>query len=120
MHPPPQLPASPNGALAGTPTLAGTFTFSETVADRSSPMQFATQNYVVTIAPSGSPAPATVSFVSQPQNSICGQTLSGSPMVVRVADSSNTPIAGTTVAMSFNGAPPCAVAILSGTLTAVT
>src|SRR6266478_55948 len=117
---PSQVPASPNGALAGTPTLAGTYTFSESAVDSSGPAQTATQSYVVTIAPSGTPAPATVTFVSQPQNSVGGQTLPGSPVVVRVVDSTNAAIAGTSVAMSFNGAPPCRAATLSGGLTAVT
>jgi YVTN family beta-propeller protein len=117
---PSQVPASPNGALAGTPTLAGTYTFSESVVDHSTPVQTATQNYVVTIAPAGSAAPANVTFVSQPQNSVGGQLLSGGPVMVRVTDAKNTPVPGTTVAMSFNGAPPCSVANLGGTLTAVT
>ena len=116
---PSQVPPSSTGALAGTPTLAGTYTFSETVADHSSPTQFATQSYVVTIAPAGTPAPATVTFVSQPQNSVGGQTLS-SPVVVSVADATGAPISGASVAMSFNGAPPCPVATLTGTLTATT
>jgi hypothetical protein len=112
------------GALAGTPTQAGNFFFSETVVDSSTPAQTATRNYEVTIAPSGTPAPANVTFVSQPQNSVGGQTLRGGPVVVRVTDATNTPIPGTTVALTltgnFNPAPPCSVATLSGTLTAVT
>ncbi|MGB7283936.1 MAG: kelch repeat-containing protein [Candidatus Acidiferrum sp.] len=39
------------GALAGTPTTAGTYNFSETVIDSSTPPQTATQNYTVTILP---------------------------------------------------------------------
>lgn len=113
-------PTSQNGALAGTPTQAGTFDFSESVVDSSNPRQTATQNYVVTIALSGTAAPASVTFVTQPQPSIGGQILSGSPITVRVADASNAPIAGALVALSFNGAPPCSSAILSGTLSAVT
>src|SRR5206468_4682094 len=69
-------PGSSSGALAGTPTLAGTFTFSESIADSSNPQQIATQNYVVTIAPAGSAVPANLTFVTQPQNSVGGQTLS--------------------------------------------
>jgi 6-phosphogluconolactonase (cycloisomerase 2 family) len=112
------------GALAGTPTQAGNFFFSETVVDSSTPAQTATQNYEVTIAPLGTPAPANVTFVSQPQNSVGGQTLSGGSVVVRVTDASNNPIPGTTVAMTLGGPfhtpPACSVATLSGTLTAVT
>jgi len=100
--------------------VAGTYPFTESVVDHGSPAQTAIQNYVVTIAPSGTAAPANVTFVSQPHNSVGGQTLSGGPVVVRVTDDTNTTITGTTVVMSFNGAPPCAVANLSGTLTAIT
>jgi YVTN family beta-propeller protein len=117
-------PGSSSGALAGTPTLAGTYTFSESVVDSSNPQQTATQNYVVTIAPAGSAVPANVTFVSQPQTSVGGQTLSGGPIVMQVTDAKNTPISGTTVAMTlggiFNTPLPCSVATLSGTLTAVT
>lgn len=113
-------PTSSTGALAGTPTLAGTYSFSESVIDNSNPQQTATQNYVVTIAPAGTAVPRNVKFVSEPKNSVGGQTLAGSPIVVRVTDATNTPIAGTTVVMSFNGVPACSVAALGGTLRAVT
>jgi len=117
-------PGASSGALAGTPTLAGTYTFSESVVDSSNLQQTAIQNYVVTIAPAGSAVPANVTFVRQPLNSVGGQTISGGAIVVRVTDANNTPISGTTVAMTlggiFNSAPPCSVATLSGTLTAVT
>ena len=117
-------PTATSGALTGTPTLAGTYTFSESVVDSSNPQQTATQNYVVTIAPAGSAVPANVTFVSQPQTSVGGQTLIGGPIVVQVTDANNTPIPGTTVAMTlsgiFNIPLPCSVATLSGALTAVT
>jgi N-acetylneuraminic acid mutarotase len=108
------------GALAGTPTQAGNFFFSETVVDSSTPAQTATRNYEVTIAPSGTRAPANVTFVSQPQNSTGGQILTGSPIRVHVTDANNAPITGTSVAISFNGAPPCSSAVLSGTLNGIT
>ncbi len=44
-------PGTQTGALAGTPTTAGTYNFSETVVDQSNPQQTATQNYTVTIVP---------------------------------------------------------------------
>jgi hypothetical protein len=44
-------PGSQTGALAGTPTTAGTYNFSESVIDQSNPQQTATQNYTVTIVP---------------------------------------------------------------------
>jgi uncharacterized protein YjbI with pentapeptide repeats len=42
-------PGTQTGALAGTPTTAGTYSFSETVVDHSNPQQTATQNYTITI-----------------------------------------------------------------------
>ena len=41
---------STTDTLAGTPTLAGNYTFSESVADSGSPTETATQNYTVTVA----------------------------------------------------------------------
>jgi len=42
-------PGSQTGALAGTPTTPGTYTFNESVADSSSPQQMATQAYSVQV-----------------------------------------------------------------------
>ncbi len=117
-------PGSHSGALAGTPTLAGTFTFSESVTDSSNPAQTATQSYTVVIAPGGTAVPANVTFVNQPQTSVGGQTISGGPVIVGVTDASNNPIAGASIALSL-GAPfgqpvPCSTAVLSGTLSALT
>jgi len=117
-----QQPAanSHNGALAGTPTLAGHYTFSESVSDSSNPAQTATQYYVMDVSPAGTSAPATVSFVSQPLNSIGGQLLIGRPIIVNVTDATSAPVSGALVAMNFNAAPPCSSATLGGTLTAIT
>jgi hypothetical protein len=100
-----QQPAanSHSGALAGTPTLAGHYTFSESVSDSSTPAQTATQYYVMDVFPAGTSAPATVTFLTQPQNSIGGQILSGSPIRVHVTDVSNAPITGASVAIRLNG-----------------
>src|SRR5258708_1210218 len=107
---------SHNGSLAGTPTTAGTYVFSESVVDSSSPAQTATQNYSVTGSPAGTTGPRTVTFTSQPQNSVGGQLLAGGAVIVHVADVTGAPISGASVAISFNGAPPCSVALLGGTL----
>jgi len=61
-----------------------------------------------------------VTFLSQPQNSVGGQILTGSPIRVYVTDANNAPIAGASVAISFNGAPPCSSAVLGGTLNGIT
>jgi hypothetical protein len=117
-----QQPAanSHSGALAGTPATAGIYMFSESVVDSSNPAQTATQNYSVKILPAGTVAPATVAFVSQPQNSIGGQLLTGNGVVVSVSDATGAPLAGASVALSFSGAPPCSSAVLGGTLNAIT
>jgi len=117
-----QQPAanSGTGALAGTPTLPGHYTFTESVSDSSTPTQTATQYYVMDIFPAGTAVPATVTFLTPPQNSVGGQLLAGSPIRVHVADANNAPITGASVAISFNGAPPCSSAVLSGTLNGIT
>src|SRR5260370_3645737 len=72
------------------------------------------------VSPAGPSAPATVTFPSPPQNSIGGQILTGSPIRVHVTDANNAPITGASVAISFNGAPPCSSAVLSGALNGIT
>ncbi len=113
-------PTSSTGALAGTPTLQGVYPFSESVVDSSNPRQTSTQYYTLVVLPAATTAPATVTFLTQPLNSVGGQVLSGSPVVVRVADATGAPISGASVAMSFNGAPPCSAAVLGGRLNAIT
>src|SRR5260370_27184612 len=80
-----QQPAanSHRGALAGTPTQAGHYTFTESVVDSSTPAQTATQYYVMDIFAAGTTAvPATVTFLTQPQNSIGGANFIPSPNCV--------------------------------------
>ncbi len=57
-----QPATSPSDTLTGTPTLAGIYNFSESVADSGNPQQMGTQNYTVTILPQ----PAT-NLVASPQ-----------------------------------------------------
>jgi len=54
--------SSTTDTLTGTPTLAGIYTFSESVADSGNPQQMASQSYTVTVRPQ---APA--SLVASPQ-----------------------------------------------------
>lgn len=115
------LAATPpqTATLSGTPTTAGTFTFTITAADSASPVESAPQSYTVTIIPAILP-PANVVFAASPQNSVEGEVLAGSPVKVVVTDSTNAPIANAAVSIGLNGTPPCAAATLGGTLTQTT
>ena len=106
-----------NGALTITNPQTSTISFSVSVHDGANPNQFASANYTVTFA---GQVGLNVTFSTQPANSVGGQVLAGSPIVVHVADNTNAPIAGATVNLSFNGTPPCSTATLSGTLSAQT
>jgi hypothetical protein len=55
-------PGSQTGALAGTPTTAGTYTFSETVSDSSTPPQTATATYTVQVN-----GPLTITTTTLPE-----------------------------------------------------
>jgi Putative Ig domain/Galactose oxidase, central domain len=112
-------PGSNSGALAGTPTTAGTYSFSESVADSGHPQLTATGNYSVTIGTANA-GNGNVTFVGQPPNYIGGQTNPNSPIQVHVTDNLGAVIAAANVKMSFNGTPPCATGVLSGTLTQLT
>ena len=107
---------STSDTLAGTPTAPGTYIFSESVTDSSNPPQTATQNYSVTIAPAVVPS-TNVAFVKQPPNYVGGQPNPNNPVQIHVQDNQGAAIAGANVTMSFNGAPPCAAAVLGGALT---
>jgi hypothetical protein len=54
--------SSTSDTLAGTPTLAGIYNFTESVADSGNPQQMATQGYTITVFPQ----PAT-SLIGSPQ-----------------------------------------------------
>ena len=87
------LAAAPpqTATVSGTPTLAGTFTFTITATDSFAPAATASQSYTVTIAPAVVP-PANVIFVTPMQNSIQGQVLAGSPVQVVVTDNASNPL----------------------------
>jgi hypothetical protein len=106
-----------NGALTITNPQSPTISFSVSVHDQANPNQFASANYTITFAAA---IGGNVTFTAEPANSVGGQVLGGSPIVVHVADNSDAPIAGATVTLSFNGAPPCSTATLGGTLSVQT
>jgi hypothetical protein len=106
-----------NGSLTIQNPQSSSISFSVSVHDQANPNQFQTANYAILFA---TPATGNVTFTAQPQNSVGGQLLSGSPITVLVTDATDAPIAGATVTMSFNGTPPCATANLGGTLSQMT
>jgi hypothetical protein len=97
---------------------ASSITFSISVHDGSQPVfQTVSANYTILFTGT---VGGNVTFTTQPANSVGGQVIGGSPIVVHVADNTDAPIAGATVNLAFNGTPPCASATLSGTLTTQT
>jgi uncharacterized protein YjbI with pentapeptide repeats len=116
--PAPGVLLSSSGLLTIANPQASSITFTVSVHDGSQPV-FQTVNVNYTILFTGTVA-GNVKFTTQPANSVGGQVIGGSPVVVHVADNSNASIAGATVNLSFNGTPPCASATLSGALTSQT
>jgi uncharacterized protein YjbI with pentapeptide repeats len=109
---------SSSGALTIADPLVSTLTFSVSVHDQAQPtFQSVTANYTILFT---GQVVGNVTFTAEPANSTGGQVIGGSPVVVHVADNTDAPIAGATVAMSFNGTPACSTATLSGTLSVQT
>jgi uncharacterized protein YjbI with pentapeptide repeats len=113
---------SSSGLLTIANPQASTISFSVSVHDQSnlgtSPaFQSVSANYTILFTGT---VGGNVTFTTQPGNSVGGQVIGGSPVVVHVADNTDAAIPGATVNLSFNGAPPCASATLSGTLTTQT
>jgi len=108
------------GTISGTPTAAGTSSFTIQAKDSANPAQMVTQLYSINVVSAGPGPTSIISFVTQPQNSVGGQRFAGSPIVVKLTDNQGAVIRGAGITMSFNGVPSCAAAILGGTLTQVT
>jgi uncharacterized protein YjbI with pentapeptide repeats len=109
---------SSSGLLTIANPQASSITFSVSVHDGSQPVfQTVSANYTILFTGT---VGGNVTFTTQPANSVGGQVIGGSPVVVHVADNTDAAIAGATVNLSFNGTPPCASATLSGTLTTQT
>jgi uncharacterized protein YjbI with pentapeptide repeats len=109
---------SSSGLLTIANPQASSITFSISVHDGSQPVfQTVSANYTILFTGT---VGGNVTFTTQPANSVGGQVIGGSPIVIHVADNTDAPIAGATVNLAFNGTPPCASATLSGTLTTQT
>jgi hypothetical protein len=113
------LAAAPpqTATLSGTPSTAGTFTFTITAADSSSPVASASQSYTVTISPIATGIPGQIKFVGQPTATTAGNAISPA-ITTQVLDTAGIGVSGltVTVGVSSGANPP----ILSGTLSAVT
>jgi uncharacterized protein YjbI with pentapeptide repeats len=104
--------AAATGLLSGTPSKAGTFTFTAKVTDASVPAQIATQSYTLVV-----PNPLTVGFQVQPSNSSPSTQITPA-IKVQVLDTKGHAVSGATVVLSIANNPGNAV--LSGTTTAST
>jgi hypothetical protein len=117
-------PASPaagvtlgsSGVLTIADPQSSTISFSVSVHDQSNlgttpGFQFVSANYTILFT---GQLTANVTFATQPTNSVGGQVISGSPIVVHVQDNTAAPIAGATVVLAFAN-QPCAPASLGGT-----
>src|SRR5262249_37416333 len=82
---------------------ASSITFSVTARDATQP-NFQTATVMYTIAFAGQVA-ANISFTNQPTNSVAGEVLGNSPIVVHVQDNTGAAIAGATVVMAFANQP---------------
>ncbi len=113
---PPGITLSPTGVLQGTPTSAGTYTFTVQVHDSplSGPVQTASRQLSMTVTTAGI---ASLSFVTQPSDTPVGQIISPA-ISVRALNAAGAPLVSAPVTISFASSPEGA--ILSGTLLAIT
>jgi hypothetical protein len=119
---PPGLSINPStGQITGVPTVVNPAGTSVTITATDAAFPAESVSTVVTIrVGAGLGAGGHIVFTSRPLNSTGGQLISGGPITVLVSDNTNAPVPGATVTMSFNGTPPCASAILGGTLSQLT
>jgi hypothetical protein len=106
-----------NGTLTIADPQTASISFQITVHDSAIPtFQTVTANYTIAFA---GLAGGNISFATEPTNSVGGQVLGGSPIIVHVQDNTAAPIPGATVTMAF-GNQACAGATLSGSTSAQT
>jgi hypothetical protein len=106
------LSLSTAGAITGTPSATGTFSFTVQVADSSSPKQVATKAFTLTIA-----VLYNVSFYVQPSSSSPGAQITPA-LKVLVTDAAGKGVYGVTVTLTIAVNPGGSV--LSGKVTATT
>jgi hypothetical protein len=106
------LSLSAAGAITGTPSATGTFSFTVQVADSSSPKQVATKAFTLTIA-----VLYNVSFYVQPSSSSPGAQITPA-LKVLVTDAAGKGVYGVTVTLTIAVNPGGSV--LSGKVTATT
>jgi alpha-tubulin suppressor-like RCC1 family protein len=96
---------SSSGLLTIANPQSSTITFGVTVHDAANPFQFVTANYTITFN-------GNIFFATQPSNSVGGQVLVGSPILVHVQDNQGAAVPGATVTMSLVSPSPCPAAVL--------
>jgi WD40 repeat protein len=107
---PPGLMLSANGAISGTPTAVGTFSFTVSVADSGSPVQTDSKQFsirVVAAAPG-----AMLSFSVQPTTTEAGVVIA--PTVAVLVQTTAGPAAGVTVTLTL-GTNPSGAALAGDT-----
>lgn len=117
---PPVPTTGVNLAGDGTITIANpqssSISFQVTVHDSANPFQTVTANYTIAFA---GQVGTNISFTTQPTNSVAGQLIGSSPIVVHVQDNTGSAISGATVILAFAN-QPCAAAVLGGNNVVVT
>jgi DNA-binding beta-propeller fold protein YncE len=106
------------GELSGTPTVFGTFNFTVTAVDSSSPAQMAMQALSLLVAESATPG-MIVTFVVQPSTSSAGSVISP-PVRVQVIDSFGAVVPGANVDMTIGFDPTSGSGVLAGTTMVLT
>ena len=111
---PPGVTLTAAGVLSGTPTASGTFTFTVTLTDSSTPQQTAASAFSIVV---GAVASANLTFVQQPTQTAGGQGISPA-VTVRVTDNTGAVVGSVVVAVAIGNNP--AGGTLSGSTTATT
>jgi hypothetical protein len=107
--PPPGLTlttGSPNATLSGTPTATETaYSFNIQASDSSSPPQSYVEQLTITIGAPAGPPVASMSFSTQPTNSIGGQFVNSPFPAVTALDAGSNPVPNATITMSIANNP---------------
>ena len=109
------------GRISGTPTAPGTYTFQFSATDSSNPPQGFQEAVTIVIGSPAGPPVASMSFSTQPTNSLGGRNINSPFPAVTALDSGSNPVPNATITMSL-GTNPCTTeaVTLAGTLTATT